>query len=161
MSADSTVDVELGIAATFVCEPIGRWLGVWLDALGGATVRPRLRFAGYQQLQQELRQPVAFRGAPPAHGTTPLPPACQPKALPGRLHRPPLPTHTHHAPPPATHHAPRTSHCLLGAPVCLALLRFADWQRDRERGSPSSAFDARRFQTDLQLLCDGVGARQP
>ena len=76
MSADAK-DVELGVASSFVCEPISRWLGVWLDALGGSTLRPRLRFAGYQQLQQELRQPVAFRGAPPAH-TTPLPPACLP-----------------------------------------------------------------------------------
>ena len=108
MSADSTVDVELGIAASFVCEPVGRWLGVWLDALGGATVKPRLRFAGYQQLQQELRQPVAFRGAPPAHATTPLPPVCQPKALTGRLHHAP-PHATHHAPPHATHHAPPVS----------------------------------------------------
>ena len=38
--------------------------------------------------------------------------------------------------------------------MCLALLRFADWQRE----SPSSAFDAPRFESDLQLLCDGVGA---
>ena len=97
MSADCTVDVELGIAASFVCEPIGRWLGVWLDALGGATVKPRLRFAGYQQLHQELRQPVAFRGARPAHATTLLPPVCQPKALTGRLHNAPPPQH---APPP-------------------------------------------------------------
>ena len=123
MSADSTVDVELGIAASFVCEPIGRWLGVWLDALGGATVKPRLRFAGYQQLQQELRQPVAFRGAPPAHATTLLPPVCQPKALTGRLrhapphttHHPPHSTTTDHAlpttdhPPRTTHHVPRTT----------------------------------------------------
>ena len=72
----SATDVQLGVASTFVCEPIGRWLGVWLDALGGTTVRPRLRFAGYQQLHQELRQPAAFRGALPAH-TTLLPPACQ------------------------------------------------------------------------------------
>jgi len=96
MSADSTVDVELGIAASFVCEPIGRWLGVWLDALGGATLRPRLRFAGYQQLHQELRQPVAFRGAPPAHATTALPPLC--------LQLRPDGTTTDHA-PCTTHHA--------------------------------------------------------
>ena len=38
--------------------------------------------------------------------------------------------------------------------MCLALLRFADWQRE----SPSSAFDAPRFESDLQLLCDGVDA---
>ena len=47
---------------------------------------------------------------------------------------------------------------MLGAPVCLALLRFADWQRDRERECPASAFDARRFEADLQLLLDGVEA---
>ena len=109
MSADSTVDVELGIAASFVCEPIGRWLGVWLDALGGATLRPRLRFAGYQQLHQELRQPVAFRGAPPAPATTPLPPVCQPKTLTGRLHH--APPHTTPHAPPATRHRPQTTRC--------------------------------------------------
>jgi len=101
MSADSTVDVELGIAASFVCEPIGRWLGVWLDALGGATVKPR--FAGYQQLQQELRQPIAFRGAPPAHATTPLPPVCLQLRPHGTTTDHALPT-TDHAPPPQ--HAP-------------------------------------------------------
>ena len=47
---------------------------------------------------------------------------------------------------------------MLGAPVCLALLRFADWQRDRERECPASAFDAHRFEADLQLLLDGVEA---
>ena len=113
MSADSTADVELGVASTFVCEPIGRWLGVWLDALGGPTVRPRLRFAGYQQLHQELRQPVAFRGTPPAR-TTPLPPVCLRKALSGHLslaiHY--SPRTTHHA-PRTTHHAPRTTHHVL------------------------------------------------
>ena len=36
--------------------------------------------------------------------------------------------------------------------MCLALLRFADWQRDRERECPATAFDARRFEADQQQL---------
>ena len=58
----SATDVQVGVASTFVCEPIGRWLGVWLDALGGTTVRPRLRFAGYQQLHQELHLELQVLG---------------------------------------------------------------------------------------------------
>ena len=105
MSAEAA-DVELGVASSFVCDPISRWLGVWLDALGGSTLRPRLRFAGYQQLQQELRQPVAFRGAPPAH-TTPLPPAQGTLRLLTTDH---APRTTHHA--PCTTCVPRAHHVL-------------------------------------------------
>ena len=101
--SDGADGIQVGVASTFVCEPVGRWIGVWLHAVAG--VRPRLRFAGYQQLHQELRQPVAFRAAP----------------------------------------------------VCLALIRFADWQRDRDWASGLS-FDAARFEADLQLLCDGIEA---
>lgn len=101
--SDGADGIQVGVASTFVCEPIGRWIGVWLHAVAG--VRPRLRFAGYQQLHQELRQPVAFRAAP----------------------------------------------------VCLALIRFADWQRDRDCAYGLS-FDAVRFEADLQLLCDGIEA---
>ena len=107
MSAEAA-DVELGVASSFVCEPIGRWLGVWLEALGGSTLRPRLRFAGYQQLQQELRQPIAFRGAPPAH-TTPLPPACLP-AWPRHSPSTYYVLLTTHNSLRTTHHAPRTTH---------------------------------------------------
>ena len=42
--------------------------------------------------------------------------------------------------------------------MCLALLRFGDWQRDRERECSASGFDACRFEADLQLLCDGIDA---
>ena len=51
---------HIGIASSYVCEPVARWLHFWLDELG---VRPTLHFAGYSQLQQELRSPVAFKGA--------------------------------------------------------------------------------------------------
>ena len=36
-------DGVIGVAATFSCEPIGRWLRLWLEEL---VLRPRLRFAG-------------------------------------------------------------------------------------------------------------------
>lgn len=50
----------LAFAATFSFEPLERWLRFWLAEL---KLRARLAFAGYGQLQHELRNPQAFRGA--------------------------------------------------------------------------------------------------
>ena len=48
---------NIAVAATFSCEPLGRWLSFWLDHLGFA---PSHTFAGYGQLEHELRRPVAL-----------------------------------------------------------------------------------------------------
>ena len=46
------------IAATFSCEPIGRWLSFWLNTLGLAPSSYVL--ASYGQLEAELRRPRAL-----------------------------------------------------------------------------------------------------
>ena len=51
---------RLAIASTFSCELIGRWLSFWLQRLGGSATTA---FAGYGQLERELRSPLAFRSA--------------------------------------------------------------------------------------------------
>ena len=50
----------LAVAASFSCEPAGRWLTFWLAQLG---LKPTCALAGYGQLEAELRRPQAFRGA--------------------------------------------------------------------------------------------------
>ena len=45
-----------------------------------------------------------------------------------------------------------------GAAACVGLLCFADWQR---LASPSAGFDAERFESDLELLCNGITAALP
>ena len=50
----------LAVAATFSCEPVGRWLTFWLAQLGSPST---CVFASYGQLEAELRRPQAFRGA--------------------------------------------------------------------------------------------------
>ena len=51
---------RVGVAASFTCDPLRRWLEFWLSELG---LRVELAFAGYAQLGQELNRPVAYRGA--------------------------------------------------------------------------------------------------
>ena len=46
----------LAVAATFSCEPVGKWLIFWLEKLG---VRAEIRFAPYGTLQLELVKPTA------------------------------------------------------------------------------------------------------
>ena len=91
--------MRLGVASSFNCDPLRRWLKFWLKEVG---IHAQLSFAGYAQLGQELSRPDAFDGAA----------------------------------------------------ACAALLNLADWQRGQ-------AFDASRFDADLQLLCDGLEAALP
>ena len=46
----------IAVAATFSCEPVGKWLSFWLEKLG---VRAEIRFAPYGTLQHELVKPTA------------------------------------------------------------------------------------------------------
>ena len=92
---------RVGVAASFTCDPLRRWLDFWLSELG---LRVELAFAGYAQLGQELNRPVALRGAD----------------------------------------------------GCVALLNFADWQR-----TTPLAFDAQRFERDLDLLCEAIRVALP
>ena len=92
---------RVGVAASFTCDPLRRWLEFWLSELG---LRVDLTFAGYAQLGQELNRPAAYRGAD----------------------------------------------------GCVALLNFADWQR-----TTPLAFDAQRFERDLDLLCEAIRAALP
>ena len=51
---------RVGVAASFTCDPLRRWLEFWLSELG---LRVELAFAGYAQLGRELNRPAAYRGA--------------------------------------------------------------------------------------------------
>lgn len=51
---------RVGVAASFTCDPLRRWLEFWFSELG---LRVELTFAGYAQLGQELNRPAAYRGA--------------------------------------------------------------------------------------------------
>ena len=46
----------IAVAATFSCEPVGKWLRFWLEKLG---VRAEIRFAPHGTLQHELVKPTA------------------------------------------------------------------------------------------------------
>ena len=50
------ISEPMPVAATFSCEPVGKWLSFWLEKLG---VRPNIRFAPYGTLQHELVKPTA------------------------------------------------------------------------------------------------------
>ena len=54
------VTSSVAVAATFSCEPLGRWLAFWLERIG---LDPSYAFAGYGQLEHELRRPQVLSGA--------------------------------------------------------------------------------------------------
>ena len=51
---------SIAFASTFTCEPVGRWVDFWLEHL---SLEADLQFAGFGQLERELRSPLTFRGA--------------------------------------------------------------------------------------------------